>query len=125
MQETYLVSDIVSRTLQTGLQVPAQPFWVCCTVVVVRGPEALTDARMRPRLLRLQLPGPSPDRVRVRLSRQDLENAEECLWPEVTALVPFRDWARLEIKRKVRAPRRHVMTVSTCIFHDGQVRLVN
>jgi hypothetical protein len=105
--------------LQTGLQMPAQPYWLSCTVVVVRGPEDLADARMRRRLLRLQRPGPWPDRVRVVLSREELENGEECLWPQVTALVPFADWDRLVIRRKVRAPRRRVMTDSTIIFNNG------
>jgi hypothetical protein len=96
----YLVSDVaLADGLQTGLQVPAVPFCAYCTVVVVRGPEDLADARMRRRLLRLQ----RPDTVHVWLWRQELEDGEECLWPEVTALVPFRDWARLEFTRGVDA----------------------
>ena len=106
--------------MRTGLQVPAPPYWLSCTVVVVRGPEDLADARMRRRLLRLQRPGPWPDRVRVALSRQELEDEEECLWPQVTALVPFADWDRLVVRRKVGAPRRRVMTDSTIIFHNGR-----
>jgi len=62
---------------------PASPYCLSCTVVVVRGPEDLADARMRRRLMRLQRPGPWPDRVRVVLSREELEDGEECLWPEM------------------------------------------
>ncbi len=113
----YLVSDVaLADGLRTDLQVPAVPFFVSCTVVVVRGPEDRADARMRRRLVRLQRPGPWPDRVRVVLSREELENKEECLWPQLIALVPFADWDRLVIFSKVRAPRRRVMTDTTIVF---------
>jgi hypothetical protein len=94
-------------TLCTGLDMPAVPNWTSCNVVVRRR-------------------GGEQTKFCVRLWRLDLAGDEDNgrLWREVTARVPFADWAALEIIRKYYAPRRHVMRLLT--WHARRTpRLIN
>ena len=80
----------VSAVLRTGLGAPPRPFWASCDVVVRRGSNAAGLAGRR-----------RPARFCVVLSRAELEEpGNECLWREVTARVPFAEWAGLEVMRK-------------------------
>jgi hypothetical protein len=75
--------------LRTGLGVPPTPYWASFDVVV------RCDSN----------PGAVPAKFRVALSLQEVEEAEteagnECLWREVTALVPFVEWSGLQVFMK-------------------------
>jgi hypothetical protein len=80
---------INTHVINTHLAAPRTPFWASCDVVVRRGRNASGLAGRR-----------RAAAFCVVLSREELQSRNECLWREVTARVPFAEWAGHEVMRK-------------------------